>query len=104
MLRRGPVEVEERRKASLQKVQKMKEELKHEEARFHASLPFHAQRVLKDKHLLLWARLLEETAFPDKGVWDLMLGASLTGAPSKSPLYESKVILPTTARGFLLTF
>ena len=87
----GPFEVAKLRLKAVNMVTKLKSELSAEEARFKLTLPPHAQRVLGNKSLLLWKKLLDMTNFPDKNVWDLMLGTDLTGLPTKSPLYPEKV-------------
>ena len=90
-LTKGPFEVAKLRLQSINMISKLKSELAAEEARFKLTLPPHAQRVLEGKSLLLWRTLLDKTSFPDKGVWDLMLGTDLTGLPTKSPLYGEKL-------------
>ena len=78
------------------------QELRVEEARLHASLPAHVQQVLRGKNLLLWHHLLKKTGFADLGVWDLMLGTDIVGAPSKSALYGWKEKPPAlSAQGLL---
>ena len=67
-------------------INQLSQELSHEEARYHAMLPKHAQDVLKGKKILLWKRLLEMTQFPDIDVVDLMKGVSLVGVPKKIPV------------------
>ena len=85
----------------LQKLNQLEKELLYEEARLHSVLPEHVREVVKDKDLLLWARLLEETSFADKGVFELIKGVDLVGKPDKSPLFDVKEV-PATSDGNLL--
>ena len=80
----------------------MEKELRYEEARLHSTLPDHAREVVKGKNLLLWAKLLEETSFPDKGVFELMKGVDLVGKPDKSPLFETKEVPAKSSEALLL--
>lgn len=84
------------------KLAKMSKELAAEEARFHASLPPHAQVVLKGKRILLFKRLLKEFGCPDLEAADLMLGTDLVGVPSKSPFFDWKLVPGTTTPHFAL--
>ena len=90
------------RMSNMQMINQLSQELSHEEARYHAMLPKHAQDVLKGKKILLWKRLLEMTQFPDIDVVDLMKGVSLVGVPKKSPLFASKLCPATTTVDLLL--
>ncbi|CAE7311611.1 gpt [Symbiodinium sp. CCMP2592] len=91
-----------RRMDTQKKLSALKRELAVEEKRYHASLPEHAQKVLKGKNILLWKRLLEETGFPDITVAELMEGVPLVGRPSKSSLYGWKEQPATTTLDDLL--
>ncbi|CAE7215912.1 gpt [Symbiodinium sp. CCMP2592] len=91
-----------RRMDTQKKLSALKRELAVEEKRFHASLPEHAQKVLKGKNILLWKKLLEETGFPDITVAELMEGVPLVGRPSKSSLYGWKEQPATTTLDDLL--
>ena len=73
-------------------INKLSQELKCEEARYHASLPHHAQKVLKGKNVLLFKKLLEDNGFEDVSAVDMMAGVNLVGMPGKSPLFESKFV------------
>ncbi|OLP75775.1 hypothetical protein AK812_SmicGene44377 [Symbiodinium microadriaticum] len=84
------------------KLNQMEKELRYEEARLHSTLPDHAREVVKGKNLLLWAKLLEETSFPDKGVFELMKGVDLVGKPDKSPLFETKEVPAKSSEALLL--
>ena len=101
-LTKSPLQLAKERLQAVTKVNQLKKELAVEEARLKATLPHHVQKVLGSKPLLLWARLLEDTGFPDMGVWDLMLGTDLTGVPTKSPLYGEKVKLAATSHENLI--
>ena len=48
------------------------------------------------------ARLLKDLDFEDHGVFELMLGTSLVGTPSKSPLYADKSVPAQTTRDLLI--
>ncbi|OLQ11936.1 hypothetical protein AK812_SmicGene4145 [Symbiodinium microadriaticum] len=74
-----PAELCQDRLRLYNKLNQMEKELRYEEARLHSTLPDHAREVVKGKNLLLWAKLLEETSFPDKGVFELMKGVDLVG-------------------------
>ena len=76
--------------------------LRYEEARYNASLPEHAQTVLKGKNILLFKKLLEDTGFEGVSAVDMMAGVHLVGAPDKSPLFESKFVPATTTSDYLL--
>ena len=92
-----------RKRLSMQKrLAAMKKELAVEERRYQASLPPHAQAVLKGKNILLWRKLLVETGFPDLDAQELMEGVPLIGRPTKSPLYDWKEIPATCTREDLL--
>ena len=78
-------------------------ELKYEEARFHAALPEHAQRVLKNKNVLLFKKLLEDNGFEDVAAVDMLSGVDLVGTPDKSPLFDSKFVPATTTSDYLLS-
>ena len=78
-LTEGPSAFAEDRLRLYNKLNQMEKELRYEEARLHSTLPDHAREVVKGKNLLLWAKLLEETSFPDKGVFELMKGVDLVG-------------------------
>ncbi|CAE7236604.1 unnamed protein product, partial [Symbiodinium microadriaticum] len=84
------------------KLNQMEKELRCEEARLHSTLPDHAREVVKGKNLLLWAKLLEETSSPDKGVFELMKGVDLVGKPDKSPLFETKDVPAKSSEALLL--
>ena len=101
-LTKSPLQLAKERLQAVTKVNQLKKELAVEEARLKATLPHHVQKVLGSKPLLLWARLLEDTGFPDMGVWDLMLITDLTGVPTKSPLYGEKVKLAATSHENLI--
>ena len=86
----------------IDRISKMKHEMRFEEARFKAGLPAHVQEVLGGKPILLWKKLLQETNFPDLGVVDFMHGVPLTGRHSKSPLFGEKVVLAKTTTELLV--
>ncbi|CAE6911825.1 gpt [Symbiodinium sp. CCMP2592] len=97
LLTEGLSSVAQKRINATKKVNQMAKELSVEEARFHASLPQHAQEVLKGKRILLWRKLLQETGFPDVSVGELMEGVDLVGKPTKSPLFEWKEVPATSS-------
>ncbi len=80
----------------------LSQELRFEEARYHASLPKHAQIVLKGKNILLVQKLLEDNGFEDVSAVDMMMGVKLVGTPDKSPLFQSKFVPATTTSDYLL--
>ena len=98
----APFEVAKLRLKAVNMVTKSKSDFSAEEARFKLTLPPHAQRVLGNKSLSLWKKLLDMTNFPDKNVWGLMLGTDLTGLPTKSPLYPEKVKRAQTSHAELV--
>ena len=83
-------------------ISKLARELKYEEARYHASLPQHAQTVLRGKNILLFRKLLGDNGFEDVSAADMMAGVDLVGTPDKSPLFESKFVPATTTSDYLL--
>ncbi|CAE7035336.1 gpt [Symbiodinium sp. CCMP2592] len=97
LLTKGLSSVAQKRINATKKVNQMAKELATEEARFHASLPQHAQEVLRGKCILLWRKLLQETGFPDVSVGELMEGVNLVGKPDKSPLFEWKEVPATSS-------
>ena len=101
-LTEGPSAFAEDRFRLYNKLNQMEKELRYEEARLHSTLPDHAREVVKGKNLLLWAKLLEETSFPDKGVFELMKGVDLVGKPDKSPLFETKEVPAKSSEALLL--
>ena len=84
------------------KIVKLQKELAAEEIRLHLTSPEHVQTVLKGKNILLLKHLLKEEGFPDLDVPDLMTGVDLVGVPSKSPLFDVKVVPARTNEQFLL--
>ena len=62
----------------------LSQEIRFEGARYHASLPKHAQIVLKGKNVLLFKKLLEGNSFEDVSAVDMMAGVQLVGTPDKS--------------------
>ena len=84
-------------------INKLFQELRFEEARYHAALPQHAQTVLKGKNVLLFKQLLEDNGFEGVSAVDMMSGVQLVGTPEKSPLFESKLVPATTTSDYLLS-
>ena len=80
----------------------LSQELRFEEARFHASLPRHAQTVLEGKNIILFKRLLEDNGFEDISAVDMMAGVQLVGTPEKSPLFDLKFVPATSTSDYLL--
>lgn len=76
-------------------------ELAAEEARYFATLPGHAQKVLKGKRLLLFKKLLAESGCPDSDAGDIMAGLDLVGTATKSPFFDTKLVPATTTPQFL---
>ena len=101
VLRSGFTFVASKRIKAMVMIKKLKSELVHEELRFKATLPAHCQKVLDSKSVLLWKKLLEVTAFPDKGVFELMCGTPLAGEHSKSEIFGEKVVIARTSEDLL---
>ena len=101
VLQSGFTFVASKRIKAMVMIKKLKSELVHEELRFKATLPAHCQKVLDSKHVLLWRKLLEVTAFPDKGVFELMCGTPLAGEHSKSEIFGEKVVIARTSEDLL---
>ena len=101
LLEGGHTLVANQRIKAMMMIKKLKSELVHEELRFKASLPAHCQKVLESKSLLLWRKLLEITAFPDKGAFELMCGTPLAGEHSKSEIFGEKVVIARTSEHLL---
>eukprot|EP00435_Cladocopium_sp_Y103_P035915 s3494_g9.t1 len=78
-------------------------ELKEQEAKLHASLPAHLQRVLEGKKLLLWKEILLDLQYPDAGVIDdVIKGFSLTGWATATGVFEPWVRKPDYSLEHLL--
>eukprot|EP00435_Cladocopium_sp_Y103_P071464 s958_g37.t1 len=78
-------------------------ELKEQEAKLHASLPAHLQRVLEGKKLLLWKEILLDLQYPDAGVIDdAIKGFSLTGWAPDTGVFEPWVRKPDYSLEHLL--
>ena len=102
LLTKGIGFVADVRTKSANLINKFSQELRWEEARYHASLPHHAQKVLKGKNVLLFKKLLEDNGFEDISAVDMMTGVKLVGMPDTSPLFESKFVPATTTSDYLL--
>ena len=102
LLTKGISFVADVRTKSAKLINKLSQELRCEEARYHASLPHHAQKVLKGKNVLLFKKLLEDNGFEDISAVDMMAGVKLVGMPDKFPLFESKFVPATTTSDYLL--
>ena len=77
----------ERRKNLLQ-AKLMALRLAEDEAKLHAAMPDHLQKVLKGKNLLLWKTLLERYGYDDMGVIPFMMeGVRLVGKHDAPPCY-----------------
>ena len=81
---------------------KLSKELASEESRFFASLPNHAQEVLKGKRLVLFKHLLKLCEYPDLEAADLMCGLDLTGVASKCTIFDTKIVPATSTPEFAL--
>ena len=99
---KGSSFVTEKRLHIARKIVQLRKELAVEEMRFHQTLPEHAQTVLKGKNILLLKNLLQEEGFADLQVPELMTGVDLVGTPSKSSLFDVKVVPACTTEQFLL--
>ena len=102
LLTRGLSVVANQRLEFARKVAGLSKELACEEARFHASLPAHAQEVLKGKRLLLFKHMLKESGCPDLNVFDLMQGVDLVGVAERSPFFGTKIVPASTTPHFAL--
>ena len=76
-------------------------ELAAEEARHFATLPEHAQEVLRGERLLLFKKLLVESGCPDSDAGDIMAGLDLVGTATKSPFFDPKLAPAATTPQFL---
>ena len=102
MLTKGFSFVANKRLQFAKKVACWSKELAAEEARFFATFPDHAQKVLRGKKLLLYRKLLEESGCPDIEPFELMQGLDLVGTASKSKFFDTKLNLATASPGFAL--
>ena len=102
LLTKGISHVANKRLGFARRIATLANELKHDEKRFQASLPPHAQEVLKGKRVLLFRYLLKEVGCPDMEVADLMLGLDLVGVASKSPFFDTKITPATATPQFAL--
>ena len=101
LLTKGKSHVAAQRLDFAKKLARWSKELVTEEARYLATLPLHAQKVLKGKKLLLFRKLLAESGCPDLGPSDIMSGLDLVGTASKSPFFDTKLVPATTTPHFL---
>ena len=97
----GFAAIAKQRISQISRLSQMKKELECEELRFKATLPKHCAEVLGSKSMLLWRKLLEETGYKDKGVFELMCGTPLVGCHSKSEIFGEKIILAKTSEELL---
>ena len=96
LLTKGRSHVANQRLAFAKKLAVWSKELAPEEARYFATLPGHAQKVLKGKRLLLFKKLLVESGCPDLNAGEIMAGLDLVGMASKSPFFDTKLVPATT--------
>ena len=76
------------RRQNLLQAKLMALRLTDDEARLHASMPGHLQKVLVGKNLLLWKALLEKYEYDDMGVVPFMMeGVRLVGKHDSPPCY-----------------
>ena len=101
LLTKGRSHVANQRLAFAKKLAVWSKELAAEEARYFATLPEHAQKVLKGKRLLLFKKLLVESGCPDLDAGDIMAGLDLVGTATKSPFFDTKLVPATTTPQFL---
>ncbi|CAL1146023.1 unnamed protein product [Cladocopium goreaui] len=101
LLTKGKSHVAAQRLDFAKKLARWSKELVTEEARYLATLPLHAQKVLKGKKLLLFRKLLAESGCPDLGPSDIMSGLDLVGTASKSPFFDTKLVPATSTPQFL---
>jgi hypothetical protein len=87
----GPHAIAQMRISALKDVMKLKLEMAEQEKRMREGMESHVKVVTMGKPLLLWRKLLEETAFADMNVCKYMEeGVHLTGPEDPSPLYMTK--------------
>ena len=85
VLEEGPALTNARRVLNLKKVQRLVASFREEEATLHSQLSEGLEAVLKDKNLLAWKRLMEQTSFKDVSLFQEMIdGFDLVGQAATS--------------------
>ena len=85
VLEEGPALTNARRVLNLKKVQRLVASLQPEETTLHSRLPEGLAKVLKDKNLLAWKKLMEQTNFDDASLFqDMIDGFDLVGQAATS--------------------
>ena len=94
MVKHDPEVIKLELKKNLLKATMWAKQLEKEEAKLHASLDPEVEKVVGNKRLLLWRKLLEETEYDDPGVFGLMTdGVALVGACDKPACFEPKIVV-----------
>ena len=88
----GPLELSKMRLQAILSIKRKLTEFKLQEAALHDSLPVHLKEILKNKQILLFKHLLEESQYPDAAVVDeLILGVDVVGKTPTSGIFERKL-------------
>ena len=89
---RSPEEIIEARKLTLQKYTLLAAELAHEEKVLHSKLNPDVERVVKNKRVLLFKRMLQDISYRKLCATDLVIGKPLCGHHLQHPLVQTKLI------------
>ena len=99
----GPTEVKRLRNESIAWYARRKADLKEEEAKLHASLPINTEKVVKDKHILLFQEMLNDIGYDDMSVVFLLtLGTKIVGLLSRVGIWRPCDQSPKCSTGAVL--
>lgn len=84
----GPKLTNARRKLEVMKIKKLAAQFKQDEIKLHDSMDPELAHLMKDKNLLLWKYLMEQTGFDDPTLFDeCVSGFKLVGQAQASPQF-----------------
>jgi hypothetical protein len=88
----GPLELSKLRLKNILELKARARDLETQEKQLHDTLPKHLQTVLKNKRLILFRQLLEESLYPDISIVDDMIkGIDVVGSTPCSGVFERKL-------------
>ena len=89
----GPLELTKARLTALKHIQATVKSLESEEKTLHEQTPKHLNKILRNKNLLTFKRLLQELSYPDTGIVDEIInGFHLVGTTSPSNVFPKHVV------------
>jgi len=87
---KGPSHVERLRKEAISKYSALRDSLAERERALHSSLHPDVEKVVKDKNILLFKRMLVDIGYDDVAVADLLVtGVKLVGELERLPMWEA---------------